>query len=716
VRRAGWWAASLASVYAVFGVSLLVDRNRFFRGDTQNAYYGWLYELGQGVLHGRLPLIQPEHFTGGPNVVEGQMGIYDPLTMLFGIGATVAPNLLVYGTLLKFVVAAIGVTGTYLVARDHGVRPSLAAAAAAAPSLCSFALIYDDSRWFTGQLVAALLPWAWWQTRRCLRGANPLPALIAIWLLISVGYVYGTLYLGVVLAAIVVEAVSGVRRDPAALARVIGLGVFCCLAIAVVYLPGVLSLDATRRQVEFGGVGPLQLTGWDWILLGQPAGPRAGSGIQMPLSYLFWFLPLVLLADLATIRRHWRTLVALFVATGLFLAWSVGPYHLGPIRWPARILDAYTVVLAVLVVVLLQQLERRPSWRRLALVVGLTLGSWVVIVQQYGGSHVTQLLVTLALLAGLAAAWRFVTRRWVGGLLLVGSVLAGSFQVIAYQNLAVPTLTMPMELSTYSKLLGGAEGGILQIDARPAVVGKGRDIYTDERATELLAGSLWNLTDKPVVNTYTTTGFGGRPKKFCSDFLARTCPQLANWVMRTEPHTGLPWADLFSLSTLLVERGPETDSFTPGAGWHLARQSDVASTFVRDQRLPPPGGVSWTSPGVRVTAVRDSDLSTTFRVDAAPPGGGTVVLSRAAWPGYRIHGAEFARPLEDVFLTVRVTPDQVGHEVVVSYRPPKWRLQLVALLAAVGLMVAWPGVLLLRARGRSRSDRARPPAPATTED
>jgi hypothetical protein len=104
-------------------------------------------------------------------------------------------------------------------------------------------VIFDWPSWATGQMATALLPWAWWLTRRAMRGRNPLPALVACYLIVSIGYVYAALYLAVVILACLVDA--GVARDRNALLRTLGVGAFSALIVVTVFLPGVRTAPST---------------------------------------------------------------------------------------------------------------------------------------------------------------------------------------------------------------------------------------------------------------------------------------------------------------------------------------------------------------------------------------------------------------------------------------------------------------------------------------
>ncbi|MCW2793101.1 MAG: hypothetical protein JWO76_2199, partial [Nocardioides sp.] len=165
-----WLFVALVAVWAAWAFPLLGDGRHYFQGDTANAYYGWFHHFGDALLRGRWPMFDAQAGSAGNPLAEGQEGLYSPLTALIALGAAVAPQVVVYATLLKFVIVTISVTGCFVLARTYGVRPGLAAAAAVAVPLCGFTLTNDAPRWVAGQLVAALLPWAWCTTRRMLAG------------------------------------------------------------------------------------------------------------------------------------------------------------------------------------------------------------------------------------------------------------------------------------------------------------------------------------------------------------------------------------------------------------------------------------------------------------------------------------------------------------------------------------------------------------------
>ena len=114
------------------------------------------------------------------------------------------------------------------------------------------AVFSDWPSWVNGHIGVALLPWAWWLTRRAMAGRNPAGALAVGYLVVSIGYVYCVLYLATVLLGCFVDAL--LSRSRRQLLTVLGISVFSGLVAVTVYLPGVLTSPVTHR-------GSLEVTG-----------------------------------------------------------------------------------------------------------------------------------------------------------------------------------------------------------------------------------------------------------------------------------------------------------------------------------------------------------------------------------------------------------------------------------------------------------------------
>ena len=85
--RAGWlWGVAAVGTVVVAGVvPLLFAADYFWRGDTQAAYFGAYYRLGELLRQGELPLMEPFAWRGGNHIVEGNFGLLSPIVMAIGI-------------------------------------------------------------------------------------------------------------------------------------------------------------------------------------------------------------------------------------------------------------------------------------------------------------------------------------------------------------------------------------------------------------------------------------------------------------------------------------------------------------------------------------------------------------------------------------------------------------------------------------------------------
>lgn len=705
-RDLTWLAVALGCTWAAWLYPVLLDRRHYFQGDTQNAYYGWLHHLGDALLSGRWPMLDVTTASAGNPLAHGQEGMYSPLTWLIGIGAALAPQLVVYATVAKLLIAGIAVTGCYLLARGYGVRPGLAAVAATASQLGGFTLSADGPRWIAGQLIAALLPWAWWSARRTMAGAHPWPMLVSTFLLVTTGYVFGTMYLGLVLVGLLLEAL--LTGDRAGLRRLLLLGVYVALLCVTVYLPGILTGPVTwRDKWDVDGPGYLEMDPITALLLAHPTtvpptvseldDPTLGID-QVSFTYVAWFLPLACWVVYSRVRHEWRSLVSLVVPLVLMLVWTLLPYRMGPIRMPGRVMAAVTLAAVLLLVVLLDRAlargaDGRPARARLALslawVAGGALGAALLRPSTAG----LQVAAALAVGACIVATFLVLPRRqMLVPVMLASSLAVAVLQLTAQQGGVGGERGSPGELSAYDDLLPGARGDVLIIGLSADVIaahpGLGRSV---------VPGSLWDLTGRPVHNGYTPLGFREYNRRFCVRFNGDVCTEALPRLLRVEPTTGLPWVDLHSISTLVLVDLPDSETARPPAGWRVAHGDPPVVTWVRDRPLPTAGGVVWSGPGTRVTQLSQTETSTTFRVDevGADP---TAVLSRIAWPGYQVEGAELDDPLGEHLLRVRLSPDDVGSTVTVRFRPPGWRLELASLLGALTLGVAWSVVAARRGR------------------
>lgn len=708
---AAWAAAAAVTVVAAGLIPLLHEPRYYFHGDTQSAYFGWWYELGGQVLSGNWPMLDLQSWRAGNFISEGQWGLFSPLTILIGVASTLATDVVVFTTVVKIGILVVTAVGTFLLTRSYGVHPAAAFVAGVAVPLGGETQYLEWPSWVNGQFVIALLPWAWWGLRRIMiSNKNPWPALLAGYLVVTVGYVYGTVYLAVVIVGCLAEAL--LMRNRGAAIRVFVVGLCVGLVAVTVYLPGVLTSPVTIRDSwEVLSDGRLQadVAGLMASMLPTGLSPAAGG---LPVHYIAWFLPFLAWVDQSRVRRELRSLSGVVVVLAIMGAWAVGPNQLGPIRWPVRVMPVVALAVVVLSVVLFARTVRfPPSARRLTVSLLLVLAPTYLVVSRYWETKRMQFMTMVLVMVAVAVVWalfrlwaRMGTIRPLGGAGTVAITIAvGCLGVIAAQHHYYPQppsldRNMPSQFSDYTTQLQQAEGDVMLLgDPQDAAV---RNPSVTE---ELLIASSWFLNPHQVQSTYTTIGFRAYTEHFCVKFNGSTCAKALTRLFRKESVTGQKRIDLLSVSTLVFFRKDFSQRRlrNPPEGWHVADNSKWSLTWVRDEPLPTAGKVVWTSPGTEVTDLASVDRRAEFRVDDVPPGGGTVVLSRLAWPGYAVEGGSLPEPVDDYLLTVQVPEESVGRSVLVRYSPPGWTLEIACWILGVGLALVW-SVAHLWSRRRRR--------------
>lgn len=713
------WATGAVLLVLVSALALLAqDPRYFFHGDTQAAYLGWEYRLGEQVRAGHWPLLDPQAWAAGNAVAEGQWGLFNPLIVLIGLVATVSGNVLWFATGVKLVLLCCGTLGVFALARSYRAAAPLAFVAAVAAPFGGMTQYLDLASWVAGLMIWALLPWVWWTLRRAMfEGANPLPALALGYLLVTVGYVYGTIMLILVLAACLLDA--RVARSRTATLKVAGVAVVCGLVAFTVYLPGVLTAPVTIRGSAFELTGKFASDPLAVFASVLPTAVVPGTTLHLlPYAYVAWFLPLLLWLDVDELRRRWRQLAGLVLMSVVMVLVVVGPARVGPLRWPLRLQPFLVLSLVVLCAVLLSGFVlRRPSARRL-------LGSllWVLLAGVAATVRAPELwvahLVGVAVVgAGIGVVWWRVVAH-VGHRPTRSAALSAAAFTLAiaavqhgyFSEPPSPERHMPELARDYTRPLTHARGDVMVVGNTSA------SLEADPSwARDFLTGSAWYLNGHPVQNTYTTINYRAYQDRYCTEHDGSTCPELLDTLFSREPSTGARRVDLLGVSTLLLVRAdfPDRTPGPPPAGWRVAAQTPRSLTWVRRAPVPGAGRPVWTSPGTSVSVTSVDARTARFAVDRVPSRGGRVVLSALAWPGYRTDVGHLADPVDGYLLAVDLPPGSQGKEVTVHFSPPGWPVELAAWWLAVLAGLGW-SVVDRRRRGRYRTMRL-PAAPPEQE-
>jgi hypothetical protein len=692
--------ATLITVVALALLPLLTDSRRYFYGDTQGAYLGWWYHLGDQVRHGSWPILDTQSWRAGDFAAEGQWGLFSPLVIGIGLLSTTAGNVLLFATVVKIGLLVAGALGVFALVRSYRAPFAAAYIAAVAAPLGGMTQYLDIPSWAAALMIWALLPWVWWALRRTmLMGSNPLPAMFLGYLLVTVGYVYGTIMLILVILACLLDC--RVARDRAAAIRVLGIGLILGLVAVVVYLPGVLTASVTIRSSGVGGFGgkfttdPLAM--FTSVL---PTASLVGTTLhQLPYNYTLWFLPALLWLDFGKARRTWRPLAGLIFATVVTLLIVDGPSQLGPLRWPLRLQTFLVQMLAMVCVILLSRCVRdRPAGRRLALSLLWVALAGVAAAVRAPTFIVAHLVAAAVIGTALVVLWRMTGRRHPLAIAALTALVTVGLLVVQegyYPSPPSPERNMPAHLADYQKQLPHAVGDVMAVGDEISV------ILADPAATgAFLAGSAWYLNRHAVQNTYTTISFKTYHDRYCINYVGATCPEALDELFSVEPTTQTRRVNLLSVSTLLLVKADFSESRlrSPPSGWHVAGSTRWSVTWVRDDPVPSAGGPVWTSAGTSVSQVSVTDRTARMRIGRVPARGGKVVLSRLDWPGYDVDGGRLLDPVDGYLVTVSVPPSSAGQTVTLHFSPPGWTIELVCWWAAVLFGAAWALVAWRRSR------------------
>lgn len=702
IPRSQWrgdrfWIIVMVVLVLVAAVLPLPGTPRFyFYGDTQAGAFGQWYHLGSELLGGRWPLLDPQVWRAGNFVGEGQWGLFSPLTMLLGLLAVNSTNVVVFVTAVKLALLVTGASGTYALARTYAAPPWASALAGLAVTAGGATRYLESPSWVTGQMIWALLPVFWCAMRRTTRGrANPVLALLTGLLIVSVGYVYGCLFIGIVALACIVEAV--LRGNHTAIWRTLLVTTCCALLAITVYLPGLLTASVTVRSgFEIESEGRLE---------GDLLGTLTGILPFGTSSYVAWFIPLLAFVRPSRVVALMRSMAGLYVFLGIVTLWLLGPNQVGPIRWPARIMPEFVLPLVVVACVLLSRaVVERVTGRRVFMAATWTLVAGYLILSRHVPEARTVAMLTSVVLAGVllaGTAGLLMSRqgRPVGPMLGIVALL-WTIPVLMSQYHAFPLpasvdRNMPALVSDYKQQAAGAVGDVIVVGDME------KDLISNKAlARDFLIAGAWFVNPHEVQNTYTTIGFSNYNKRYCLRYNGTSCAGLLKTLFSEQPETGVRRVDLLSVSSIYLTTSDFSKSQlakTP-SGWRVSTANQNAVLWVRDQPVAPAGGVVWSSPGLLVTPLSQDDRGASFRVDKAAPNA-KVVLSRLAWPGYVVTGAMESTMTDGYLLSLDVSKTPPGTVVTVHFAPPGWAVERATLAAALLLGVSWPlGEALLARR------------------
>lgn len=730
-RSSFWILLTALSVLLLSLVPLIWTPRFYFWDDTENGAYGVWYHLGESLISGSVPIMNPQVWSSGNYAAEGQWGTWNPLIMVIGVLVYFAQDAVTVTTCLKIAFLVAGGVGCFLLSRTFNVPPALALVAGVAAPLNGFTTFFDAPSWVTGQLAWALLPYFWLLLKMAADGRrSSFWAFFVGYLVVTVGYVAGTVAVGFVLLALGVDAL--LKRHWAMAWRIGGIGVALVLVAVVVYLPGVLTAAVTTRSTtaiandDYMGVdlsGLMSSTiasaypmmpSWWWDGLSAPA----------PALYIAWFLPLVAFLSWRRIRAYAPHIRDILFFAGLSMMFVLLPSTVGPLRYPARFMPYLALVCILLCVVLIARaLAQHPSKLSLLGATGAiafgVYGAWA----QFPDRYMTVFLAGILAIAALCILWwRMRGNRLPIGNLSMASLIAGVCLAVTLGTTLLQHRTtgpsplsdsrVPSDSAIPLGVLAGVSGEVL-------VVGDPLDYPQDESTwSRTLMANTWYLSEASVLNRYQLIGHAQYNQTLCLRYLGGTCAELLSRLFEPRPETGMLLVDELGIDNIQILKKSFEGNQRPSAannyvgreedlpvrsvpeGWREVSDDGEIALWSRDQSTDTSGGLVWTSPGTKLTETSRTPTQVTLHVDQVPSGGGRAALARLAWPGYEAQGAGISSPVDGFLLAIDVPEEASGRTVSVAFTPPGWAAGVALWSVGVGGMLVWAAYDLVLARHR----------------
>ncbi|MEU6191440.1 hypothetical protein [Nocardia sp. NPDC047038] len=704
---------------------LLANARHFFTDDTESQYTSLWVGLGRALRAGDFPVMVPEHWMAGNNTMD-DAGLFNPPQLLIDLIAPSVDNVALYATVVKLIFSIIAALGVYRVCLVYGGRPAWSAVAGIALPLSGFFLFFDEASWMTALTGTAWMVHAWAASVRYTRGrGGPVPVFVYLYLTISTQYIFPAVEAVLMLLAVAVGELVYQRKWQPVLRLTLAAG---CAGLAglLTFLPSMLSAKVTWRGTAQINNDQFLTVPWSESLnaslpSSMPAFTSWWGYVQpLPVTYIAWFLiPALAFVDWRRAKEAWRELSAIAIFAIMMLMWTAGPGSVGPLRWPARVLPMLAIGLLVLVCVLLGRFGtfRDPKNRGIAAGV-LILLLWV---RSFSADphdaiwHVIAALVLAALVAAVVWLGRTKGTAAACALTIVAMFPIAYFQVDAAQPTPM-SWNLPTKRSEAMAAFPDFAGNTIQLGDRGLLQPQDKSI--EAAYGSLVFGNYARGLELNYVNGYTPSGHFYFGELLCMRWDGSVCPDAYRRMFAPEPTTGRPLVDLMNLDRVVVQRAlfPDAPGRPAPEGWTWVEYPGHERYIAVLERVG--GPISTTNGRVtatqKATATSISETDTTSRVRVSSAEGGRVVFARLGWPGYRVTLNGKSLPITTVaksFIAVDVPAGTQDAELVLTWRPPGWKIGIAAVVAGVlGIgVLQW---LFVRSRRREEPEESAAAEPA----
>ncbi|WP_143467002.1 YfhO family protein [Lentzea kentuckyensis] len=704
-------------VLVLLGAIIPMYRNHifYFWDDTAAAAVPVWQRVGEAFSEGRMPLLELDMWRGGNFAAEVATGMWNPVEVLLAVSTGWIDNIALGITIVKFAFLVAFSIGTFLLAREYGARPWIAAAIGTALPLSGYVLFMDGTSWINALTTYGFLPYVWWTARRTARlGKSTAWVVLTGFLAATTGNPYVLVSIFLIVLAVSLEA--WLAFDKRKVINLFAAGFAVLMLNVIVYLPFSLTSSVSyRKDSRTFNDGFLSPQLQDFFGMSNPAAQPlmniwSGLNPTFPALYLAWFfLPLLPWFRWSVLWEKRKELLGLYLYTLAYLLLVLGPSNLNVFRWPARLIPFFFIPLVIIwAIVASEGLQKTKTKARTLGSLGIVLVGayfgWAALPQTNVRQAYTMVIVMIAVLV----------------LLRVGIGSFKGFAVMAVGTigfLAMQTAWFPGNYSVADYKFPTSEKGLEQrfehryegVTVSLSDIGKVKpgDLYPGGAYQDFIFGTNFSVANVEALTAYSGVGFNAMDQALCTAYNgAVTCPESWKSLWTPPPGSNKPLADLLRAETVVVQNNLiDTRDVPAPEGWHKAESSDRVVVWKRNDKLAfPDGRLSSYPDGTRIESDRMTG-KVSEEVKFSGANGGKLVFSRLAWPGYvaKVNGQDVPAKLGPAGLLEVELPKGVREGTLqIDWVMPGMTIGLIT--GAVGIVLTLGLIFLDRSQRRRRRD------------
>ena len=595
-RERSNFLGALAAGLIVAGFCLVLlwhDPLLFWNDDYELSILPVFADMARSWSEGALPLLSPSSWVCGNLAGEFQYGTFSvfvnaAVVLIWKFPFTFPQQAAALSIAHLFVLAM----GGYLLARGRKLAPSLSVLVALVAALNGWIICWGATDWFGALGAFAWLPWAWWGMERALdpdrgrfRFLWPAPF---VYLVVTGGFPYTVLMLGLVAAWLSIRSLGQTRRLasvlPLLFGVVLGLGLAAPAWLALLdYVHGSAraaqdSAEHFQWRVPAAALPALILPNWtvNWADFSTRLMPHTAT--ELACGFVS---PVALLAGLIAFGRA-------FVRT---IKWELGLLVLvlllcmlptvNVFRWSFRWLPLLHLILALCAAESLRLFATSawPVMKRPG-VIGFILALLVIGVAWLAGANGEHAVPFIWITLGLAGTWALCETLSAGARGLAPPIIAAASLLATYlcipSNCGVPKYNLAPELTQPAPL----DPQRLYLSVYPAP----EDVYrVEERlepfGTTVRPGSTSMWAGIRLINGYSPIRPSGVAREFAFAIHGEILPDVANALLESESGADGTLARI-GVDGIIVANEVATNP-QPDAEWELAVTTKEGRVFHR---------------------------------------------------------------------------------------------------------------------------------------